>query len=434
MIDFASLSDAAKTILATLLLLTLCMGVCITILIGRRQGVLRLSLTVAGALTVGLMLVLYAASIPAERARPFVSPFVVWFCGQPLLFTLPVWLAVVIYDVLVIVEDQKRRRKEITPSAIKESLDHLHLGLCFARSNGLVMLTNHRINELSHAILGEPIQSALRFWEALREGDTVEGVTRMAGGEHPEFRLKDHTVWSFRKETLNHVIQIVAAETTRQHQLVDELRVQQRELEEMNARIRDYGEKVDQYVIARERLETRVNLHGFLGQSLLMTRHYLRYHQGDQKRILDIWQRNIDVLRLEAEPQAETDSFASLKNAAQAIGMQVHVRGSVPVSKTLQKLMASMGAEALTNAVRHAGASQLWIDLEETDTQYLARYTNDGQAPSAPVKEGGGLSTARRKMEAEGGRMTITSAPRFELTLAFGKEVTTDVSCTDCGR
>jgi len=37
------------------------------------------------------------------------------------------------------------------------------------------------------------------------------------------------------------------------------------------------------------------------------------------------------------------------------------------------------------------------------------------------------LSTARRKIEAVGGRMQIESSPRFTLTIIFGKEVTMDV-------
>ena len=221
--------------------------------------------------------------------------------------------------------------------------------------------------------------------------------------------------------------QIVAADTTHQHHLVAELQDRNRELEEMNARIRSYGSKVDEYVISRERLETRVNLHGFLGQALLMTRHYLQYESGDPKKIIDIWQRNIDVLRLEAEPQHETDTLSSLKNAAKAIGMQVHVQGKLPCSIQLQKLIAATGAETLTNAVRHASARQLWIAIEETKTEYVIRYTNDGSAPNGPVAEGGGLSATRRKIEAAGGRMQIESSPRFMLTIFFEKEATMDV-------
>ena len=154
-----------------------------------------------------------------------------------------------------------------------------------------------------------------------------------------------------------------------------------------------------------------------------MTRHYLQDKTGDNKRILDMWQRNIDVLRLEAEPQPDTDSLASLKNAANAIGIQVHLQGIMPASQHLRKLIASIGAEALTNAVRHAGARQLFIVASETDTDCMIRYTNDGAVPAYPITEGGGLSTARKKAEAAGCIMTVESAPQFALILSIRKEV-----------
>ncbi len=283
------------------------------------------------------------------------------------------------------------------------------------------MLTNHRMNELSHAIFGIPLQNANLFWDALVSRQPVDGVVRIASGEHPEFCLPDGSIRTFHREELDGILQITAADTTQQHHLMEELQIKHRDLEEMNARIRRYGDKVDEYVIARERLETRINLHSFLGHALLMTRHHLQYKSGDTQKIIDIWQRNIDVLRLEAEPQQETDSISSLKNAAAAIGMQVHVSDRIPANAQIRKLIASTGAEMLTNAVRHAGAKQLCIDTEETDAEYIIRYTNDGTAPDTPIAEGGGLSTARRKIEAAGGRMEIQSAPRFMLTIIFEK-------------
>ena len=57
----------------------------------------------------------------------------------------------------------------------------------------------------------------------------------------------------------------------------------------------------------------------------------------------------------------------------------------------------------------------------------MIRYTNDGMVPPGPVTEGGGLSTARRKVEAAGGRMKIETSPRFILTMIFEREVTMDV-------
>ena len=427
MISYAYVPMSFKTIIATVFFLTMITGICACIFVGKKQGRCKQILLLSCTSIIAAMLCLYASVIPAERAKPNIPAFSLWFAQQPVIFPLLAWFAIAVFLVMVIAEEYTRRRSTITVSSIKESLDQLETGLCFSYPNGMLMLTNHRMNELSHAIFGIPLQNANLFWEALVGSDPANGAVRIASGEQPEFRLVDGTFWSFRRERLEGVMQITAADTTRQHQLVDELQDRHRDLEAMNARIHSYGDKVDEYIIARERLETRVNLHGFLGQALLMTRHYLQYETGNPQKIIDIWQRNIDVLRMEVEPQQEADNLASLKNAAKAIGMQVHVSGQLPGNGQIRKLIASMGAETLTNAVRHAGAKQLWIDVEETEAGYIVRYTNDGAIPGDSLTEGGGLSTARRKVEAAGGRMKIETSPRFVLTMTFDREVTMDV-------
>ena len=427
MITYASRPMNLKTIIVTLFFLTMIAGICTSLIVGKRQGrVKRILLPVCTAV-VAAMLLLYASVIRAERAPAHIPAVSLWFEQQPVILLLLVWLAITAFFIMVIIEEVNRRKTAITPSSIKESLDQLETGLCYAQPNGLILLTNHRMNELSHQIFGKALQNANLFWQALTETPPVEGVERIACGDQPEFRLPDGAIRTFRREEKDGVVQITAADTTHQHQLVRELQDKHRDLEDMNARIRSYGDKVDEYIIARERLETRVNLHGFLGQALLMTRHYLQYESGDPKRIIDVWQRNIEVLRMEAEPRQETDSLSSLRNAAEAIGMQVHVSGPLPPNLQQQKLIAAMGAETLTNAVRHAGAKQLWIDVEQTETAHIIRYTNDGSTPTGPVAEGGGLSTARRKIEAAGGQMKIEAEPRFMLTIIFEKGVTMDV-------
>lgn len=427
MMTYASLPMHLKTIIATLLFLTMTAGICTCLLVGKKQGAVKLIALPVCTAVVAAMLLLYASVIRAERAPAYIPAISLWFEQQSVVFSLLVWLAIAAFFGMVIAEETNRRRKAVTPSSIKESLDQLETGLCFSQPNGLVLLTNHRMNQLSHALFGKALQNAELFWQALVCQEPVAGAVRITAGEQPEFRLPDDTIWTFHREELGGVIQIAAADTTRQHRLVDELCIKHSELEEMNARIRTYGDKVDEYVIARERLETRVNLHGFLGQALLMTRHYLQYENGDANRIIDIWQRNIDVLRLEAEPQQDADSLASLRNAAKAIGMQVHVNGQLPESPQQRKLIAAVGAETLTNAVRHAGAKQLWIDVEKTENAHIIRYTNDGTEPTATVTEGGGLSTARRKIETAGGQMRLETKPRFMLTIIFEKGVETDV-------
>ena len=423
MLNYAILPMPVKTVLVTLLFLLLCTGVSAYLYVHKKQNRSKKLLLLLCTLVISAMMLLYASLIPAERAKPNIPDIALWFSAQPLVLPLLTACIVTAFFFVTILEEWLRRRTAITPSSIKESLDHLNTGLCFALPNGLVLLTNHRMNELSHVLFEKHIQNANLFWKALQSSEVASGIARLSSGDHPEFSLTDGSIWSFKFEKLDSVIQITAADTTMQHQLLGELQVRNRELEAMCERIRSYGEKVDEYITARERLDTRVNLHGFLGQSLLMTRHYLQNKTGDRQKIIDIWQHNVDILRLEAEPQQEADSLASLQSAAQAIGIQVHVIGALPSNRHLRRLIASIGAEALTNAVRHAGASQLFIDTHNTETSYIIRYTNDGAAPSSPIAEGGGLTTARRKIEAAGGSMRIEHAPRYTLILTFEREV-----------
>ena len=327
---YALLPMPLKTTIVTFLFLMMVVGICTSIFVGKKQGRVKQILLPVCTLAVSAMMLLYTSVIRAERAPAHIPAVSLWFEQQPVIFPVLIAGAIASFFIMVITEEFKRRRNTITPSSIKESLDQLETGLCFSQPNGLVLLTNHRMNELSHTLFDTALQNANLFWETLVNSETVNGTIRIASGDHPEFRLTDGNFWSFHRDILDGVIQLTAANTTRQHQLVGELQDKHRDLEAMNARIRSYGDKVDEYIIARERLETRVNLHGFLGQALLMTRHYLQYESGNPQKIIDIWQRNIDVLRMEAEPRQETDSLSSLRNAAKAIGMQVHVSGPLP--------------------------------------------------------------------------------------------------------
>ena len=424
---YESLAMPFKTFLATGMFLTGIIAICACIYIGKKQGKAKLALLILSSVIVFAAMLLHASMIRAERATQPIPEISLRFARIPVLIPVAFWLLSLVFLIFAIKAEIRRRKTEITPSSIKESFDHLETGLCFSKPDGLILLTNHRMIGLSHTLFGKPLENADLFWNALENQSPLPSVKRLSEGAQPEFLLPDGSVLSFRRENLNGIYQITAADITRRHQLNDELQKRNTELEAMHARIRSYGEKVNEYVIARERLETRANLHGFMGQALLMTRNHLINRTGSRNQMLDIWQRNIEILRMEADSVSETDSFKSLINAASAIGMQVSVTGEVPKNSAVNTLMASLGAEALTNAVRHAGAKQLFIDIEKSGTVLSARYTNDGALPASDIKEGGGLGSARRKAEAAGGRLTVETNPRFILTLSFDEEVTENV-------
>lgn len=369
-------------------------------------------------LSFGLLILLETVMECMDRGKP-IPPLGQWGRELPAPAAAGVLAVCICCLVWVWRGELNHRRSTVTRSSIKESVDNLPTGLCFSASSGLVLLANRRMHTLCLALTGEKLQNAEQFWQALcREGSS--------GSFHPVLHLPDGTVWTFSRQTLGEgeqaVVQITAADTTQLHGLTDQLREKNRELAAMNARLRKYGESVDELTRSRERLETKARIHDQLGQALLATRHFLCQETGDPGPVFDQWKRNIAVLRLEAELPEEPDPIERFLEAAGSAGVEVELEGELPPGDPARQVILSAAAEALTNGVRHAAATRLRIQLSQSPLEYLARFTNDGCPPKGEIAEGGGLGSLRRRVEQLGGTMTLASSPIFVLTISLPKE------------
>jgi two-component system NarL family sensor kinase len=111
----------------------------------------------------------------------------------------------------------------------------------------------------------------------------------------------------------------------------------------------------------------------------------------------------------------------ALTEVIRRMSASVPVEGSVPVALTtagdLDDLPAAvevvayrMVTEALTNVVKHARASQAWVDVVRDDDLLIVRVRDDGvglSGSAAPDARGGvGLASLRTRVEEVGGRFS----------------------------
>ena len=121
------------------------------------------------------------------------------------------------------------------------------------------------------------------------------------------------------------------------------------------------------------------------------------------------------------------DVTGDLYQAAEAIGIRLDLIGEAGTRQE-QKLLLAGARECLTNAYRHAQATELTIRIEHTRPGEgfpggtVISYTNDGLAPVGPVREGGGLSSLRRIVESEGAEMEIEYCPAFCLRILIPEQ------------
>ncbi len=90
--------------------------------------------------------------------------------------------------------------------------------------------------------------------------------------------------------------------------------------------------------------------------------------------------------------------------------------GSVVHDPALADILLRTVQEALTNAVRHAQASELRVHLRREAGELVLHIEDDGQAPIA-LREGNGLAGMRERIAACDGTLTIGRAVHGGLTL-----------------
>ena len=110
-----------------------------------------------------------------------------------------------------------------------------------------------------------------------------------------------------------------------------------------------------------------------------------------------------------------------LQKAAEAVNVTIHRNHPLPEAEKQNNLIVAAIYECMTNTVKHADGTEVYLDIQEERTTWKVQLTNDGNPPTQTVKETGGLANLRRVVEAAGGTMTIESVPRFMLQLELPK-------------
>ena len=404
------------------LFLEFCFGIYLLSLFRLRKNWGSGAVTLLAVIVSGTLMIIFTAEARANLRSLLVPSVSDWLCRKSVWFPIAVILAILVFELYIFRDQQEFRKNTITRASIKEGVDKISSGLCFYQHGGRVILTNQRINMLCFQIAGKDLQNAQKFWDLLCNGDPVPGVVRLESGSQPVFRLADGTVWTFSCEEVEGIFQLNAADTTRIHAVTEELKKKNVELEALNLRLRKYGENVDELTRAKERLETKSRIHGELGQALLSSRRFLLSENESREIPLEQWHSSIAMLRKEAEQSNAEKPLEMLQRIAAATGITTQITGALPASEDIQKLFVEAAAEALTNAISHARAKTLYIDLEETAETFCASFRNDGIPPRGEITEGGGLGSLRKKLEREGGTMTIAGSPDFVLSVLLPKK------------
>ena len=146
---------------------------------------------------------------------------------------------------------------------------------------------------------------------------------------------------------------------------------------------------------------------------------------GNQTRLGEIAQQALQEMRLlvyELRPLAlESEGLIGaleqrLETVERRAGIQarVLVEGEVELTPDLEEELYRVAQEALNNALKHAGATQVVLSVRATEESVVLEVADDGQGfDPAEIHDAGGLGLIGMQERADkiGGQLTIHSAP-----------------------
>ncbi len=302
-------------------------------------------------------------------------------------------------------------------NAIKEAFDNLPSGVCFFDKNGIVTLCNYQMHRLVFALTGRDLQSLQELREFLK------GSTAVDSRNHDIFILDDGSAWRFSQEQIttqngNIYTQVTAADVTELYRRQKELERDNRSLEEYARRMRRLSANIIALIREEETLNMKMRVHDDIGRSVIATRQFLQQNRPMEELDLTAWKNAVRLLKHDNKRMEEKEPLARLMTAAESIGISINLDGVLPENPHAAELLLAAIRECMTNAVRHAGAKELYVKLTCNGNRASAVITNSGTVPEGEITEGGGLSSLRVRIQKKGGTMQVRRLPGFELTVS----------------
>ena len=312
-------------------------------------------------------------------------------------------------------------RKTINNASIKEAFDNLPTGVCFFNESGLPVLCNRAMQRFSFDVCGKDIQFITDLQECFLETFVPVKETSREG---KIFTLADGSAWKLEmREVADEkgmvYTQFTALNVTDLQRKHTELMEENAQLKQMQLELKRLSANVVTITREEEILNTKMRVHDEMGKCLMKAQKYLKENSGESipESVLIAWQRAVSMLKYNND-KTEEDMMSQIRRTCAAVNLNFIQKGKLPEKEGIAYILTCAVRECVTNAVRYAEASELYVEFTEDEKVFSVTISNNGKQPDGEIREGGGLSTLRRRVERAGGVMTVQSFPKFQLTVS----------------
>lgn len=329
------------------------------------------------------------------------------------LAVLVIIIAVNLNNILAIIRDTKTRKNTITNSSIKEALGNIECGLLYARTDGSIVLINNCMADIVKRMLGKEYINALGLWNDIITFEESPVAKRIDFSAGPAFLFKAGTVWGFERSMLRdsdkQYVEIIARNLTELYDSKHELEKENRKLSRVQEQLSQSLQNIAESRQEEELLAYKIRIHDQLGNSIIRTRRLLQMEEiseAERDGVLSVWDNTVAAF-LKNQMQGElhlAGNISEIKQTASTLGCEIKESGEAPENNDLYERLVR---ETMYNAIKHAGATEMYVDGEKKEGFYHIRISDNGTGTDKEIREGGGLASLRHSIEGAGGSLEL---------------------------
>ncbi len=398
----------------------------------RQYGIVHLRPLEIALFLVGAVAVLYFVLPTAMPNRHRIVLTCAALLGMPLwadLLPLPYhvfWVAslglLFARTCLCLCDEIHRQRNELSTTSIKEGLDTLPAGILFCDAEGYIFLTNLQMQALMLRFFGTELKNGAHLWARLTQGELLQGVCLFV--QNDILVHNEHDAWRFSRRRIGTLdrFEITAIDVTESFKALKQLEQERDELLLQTEETQQLAATMEAVRREQEYLRICAQVHDILGQRLsAMQRLSQSGNVAHYSALLTHSREAIRQIKQRRQENAQV-FFDEIITYFQNIGLSITVDGALPAEASTAFAFLAVLREACTNAVQHAGASQLVATVHPTPTDYHIEICNNGTQPTQGIVEGSGLFGIRTRVEGMGGVLRVEVMPAFSLRIILPKE------------
>lgn len=319
--------------------------------------------------------------------------------GNILKLTFYISIVLSLYIFISFIYEKVFKNEYVSMLSVKNGIDLSDTGIMFLDDNGDIVLMNNLMSDI--------------LKDLNIKKDYIDNlIKKCTENVDNDYILKCNNRVYLLKIFYDKEVSLI--DITKLYKLQEQAKLQNKNIKANNEKLLDTINNIEKIEKTKNLLKIKNEYHDIIGHRLALLTKYLEQDNKDTKSILFL----IDSIYEDFDSKLSSDEkLNNLVKIYQVIGINIIVKGKLPIDEKIANIFFEIIREAVTNAIIHADSKNIKVII----AQYLDRIemiiTNDGKKPSSIIYENDGIKGMRRKLSFINGSLNISTENYFVLKI-----------------